>query len=575
MNNPAIARIFDEIADLLDFSGENPFRINSYRRAARALLELREDVSDLAARGELEKIPGIGEAMAKKIQEYLASGQVRKHQELVAQFPASLPKLLEIPGLGPKKVAALFNELKIATLEELEAAIRSGHIEKVPKFGKKTAEKLLEGIRFIQASSQRATLLEAAPIAQALRDTVADLPGVRRVEIAGSLRRGCETIGDIDLVCEADDGKRVIADFARVPQASGVRAAGETKGSILVLRPRGGEMQVDLRVVSGECFGAALQYFTGSKDHNVRLRSLAIRRGWQLNEYGLFEGETRLAGCDEREIYERLGVPHLPPELREDRGELECGDLLDRLVCMEDIRGDLHVHTEASDGRSTLEELIAAARARGYTYLAVTDHSRSSAIAGGLPTERLLEHAENVRRLNARLEGFQLLAGTECDILPDGSLDYPDEVLAQLDWVVASIHAAQGQDPAQLMKRTIAALENPYVCVLGHPSGRLLGKRDAMELEWEQVVATAVRTGTALELNCSYQRMDLKDAHVRMAMDAGCWLAIDTDAHSVSELDYIIHGVRTARRGWATRERTLNTHSADWLREWVAAKRGK
>lgn len=573
MNNAAVAGLLDQIADLLDFKGENPFRVNSYRKASRAIKELRENVADLAQRGELRKIPGVGEAIAEKIQEFLTTGQVQTHQELVAQFPPTLPKLLEIPGLGPRKVALLYEKLKVGSVEELRSAIESGAVAGLTGFGKKTAEKLLEGITFLAQSSQRTILAEAWPVARNIRDTVRELPGVRRVEVAGSLRRGCETIGDIDLLCDAENGAAVIDAFTKIPQASAVRASGDTKGSILVARPRGGEIQVDLRVVPAESFGAAWQYFTGSKEHNVRMRQRAIERGWRLNEYGLFDGERAVAGADEAELYRALGLECLPPELREDRGEFETPIDFCNLITRADIRGDLHMHTDASDGRASLEEMVEGAQTIGYAYIAITDHSRSSAIAGGLSIDALLEHVARVRALSAKLRGFTLLAGTECDILSDGSLDYPDEVLAQLDWVVASIHAGQGQDRAQLMKRTIAALENPYVCVLGHPSGRLLGKRDAMDLDWQEVVRVAARTGTALEVNASYKRLDLKDLHVRMAMDAGCWITIDTDAHSIGELDYMGLGIQTARRGWARRDRVLNTLPIDALRAWVTAKR--
>jgi DNA polymerase (family 10) len=573
MNNASVAQILGQIADLLDFKGENPFRVNSYRKAARAIRELRASVSDLAGRGELQNIPGVGQAIAEKIQEYMTTGKIQAHDELVSQFPPTLPRLLEIPGLGPRKVAILYERLKVGSVDDLRAAIQSGAIEQLAGFGRKTADKLLEGIEFLAESSQRTILAEAWPIAENVRAGVLELPGVRRVEVAGSLRRGCETIGDIDLLCDAPGGAAVIQGFTKSPLASSVRAAGDTKGSILVAKPRGGEIQVDLRVVPAESFGAAWQYFTGSKEHNVRLRQRAIERGWRLNEYGLFDGQRMVAGREEADIYQALGFEYFPPELREDRGEIEKAGASAELVCRTDIRGDLHMHTDASDGRATLEEMVDAAQSLGYEYIAITDHSRSSAIAGGLSIEALLAHTARVRETNEKLKGITLLAGTECDILSDGSLDYPDEVLAQLDWVVASIHAAQSQDRAQLMKRTIAALENPHVCVLGHPSGRLLGKRDAMDLDWEEVVRVAARTGTALEVNSSYKRLDLKDLHVRMAMDAGCWITIDTDAHSLSELGYMSLGVQTARRGWAQRDRVLNTFDTVKLQSWIKSKR--
>jgi DNA polymerase (family X) len=576
MNNPAIAAIFDQMADLLDFKGENPFRVNAYRRAARAVSELRDDVADLAGRNELRKVQGVGDAIAQKIKEYLATGQMQAHQDLLAQFPASLPKLLQIPGLGPKKVAALFSELKVASMDDLRKAIESGAVAQLPHFGNKTAEKLLAGIRFIEQSSERTPLTEAWPLADSIRESVAALPGVTRAELAGSLRRGCETVGDIDVLCaaEAQAGPDVIAAFTKMPQAGAVLAAGETKGSILVHKPKGGDLQVDLRVVPKECFGAALQYFTGSKQHNVRLRELAVRRGWRLNEYGLFEGEKSLAGEDEAGIYERLGLPFVPPELREDRGEFDCRDSFDRLITFADMKSDLHMHTTTSDGRATLEEMVEAARAKGYAYIAITDHSRSSPIANGLTRERLMGQIEEIRRLNERLTDITVLTGTECDILPDGTLDWPDAVLAQVDWVVASIHTAQQQERSKLMKRCMTALENPYVCVLGHPSGRLLGERQAMDLDWDELIRTAARTGTALEVNSSRKRLDLNDVHVRMAMDAGCWITIDADAHFTFELDFVRNGVQAARRGWATRDRVLNTFPLEQLRAWVAKKRG-
>ncbi len=573
MNNPQIATILDQIADLLDFKGENPFRVNSYRRAARSIRDLREDVAALAERDELCNVPGIGTAMEEKVREFLTTSQVKAHQELMASFPPSLPKLLEIPGLGPKKIAVLFNELKVASVADLQAAIAEGKVEKLTGFGRKTAEKILEGIKFLDRSAGRTPLGRARPIAEDLCRAVGELPGVKQVEMAGSLRRGCETIGDIDLLCEAKDGESVIQAFTQLPQTTAVRAAGDTKGSILVPNPAGGEIQVDLRVVPRESFGAALVYFTGSKEHNIRLREIAIKKGWRLNEYGLFDGEKQIAPASEAGIYRKLGLTYVPPELREDRGEIEAGGRLPDLLTLEDIRGDLHVHTTASDGKCSIEEMAEAAKQRGYQYLAITDHSRSSVIANGLSMERLLKHMEAVRQAGKRIKGITLLTGTECDILSDGSLDYPDDVLAQLDWVVASIHSAQRQDRENVTKRSIAALENPYVCVLGHPSGRLLGKRDAMDLDWEAVIAAAARTGTALEVNSSWQRLDLKDVHVRMAMDAGCRLTIDTDAHRIEQLEQMSLGVQTARRGWAAKDRVLNTRPLPQLLKWVKDKR--
>ncbi len=574
MANGDIIRCFEEMASLLEIQGADAFRINTYRKAARSIGDLTEDLADIAERGELQKIPGVGKGMAERITEFLADGRIKLHQELLASFPPGLPRLLEIPGLGPKKIQALHGQLDIGSIEELQAAITDGRVAELPGFGAKSCEKILAGIQFLSSSAGRTPLAIAEVIAESIRARVASLPGVRRVEVAGSLRRGCETIGDIDLLCDADDGAAVVKAFTTLPEAKAVQAAGDTKGSILVASPRGGDLQVDLRVVPTVSFGAAWQYFTGSKEHNVRLRELAVRQKLRLNEYGLFDGETSVAGADEASIYERLGLKWMPPECREDRGEIESRGELPGLVTLAAIRADLHMHTTASDGKCEIEEMAAAAKARGYSHIAITDHSRSSVIANGLSIERLLEHAERVRAINRKGQGITLLAGTECDILSDGSLDYPDEVLAALDWVVASIHAAQQQPRDKLTARCLAALENPYVCVLGHPSGRLIGRRDAMDIDWDRVIKTAARTGTALEVNSSWQRLDLKDAHVRQAMDAGCTLSINTDAHAIDQMEQMRLGIITARRGWATTERVLNAWSVDKLVDWVAGKRG-
>ncbi|HSW45333.1 MAG TPA: DNA polymerase/3'-5' exonuclease PolX [Phycisphaerae bacterium] len=571
MINQELAGIFDEIADLLEIQGEDVFRVNAYRKVARVVGDLTEDITAVAARNELTKISGIGKGTAEKIHQYLADGRIAVHQELRSKLPEGLLDLLQIPGLGPKKVAVLFHQLKVESVDHLRSAIAAGKVEKLPGFGARSVEKIVEGIEFLAGAAGRTPLGIACEIAEKLLRDVAGLPGAKRVEAAGSLRRGRETVGDLDLLCEAGDGSAVVRAFTQLPLAKKVLAAGDTKGAITVFNPDGGEIQVDLRVVPGESFGAALQYFTGSKEHNVRLREIAVKKGWKLNEYGLFDGEKMLAGKDEAGIYKKLGLPLIPPELREDRGEIDGAKKLPVLVTLEDIRGDLHVHTTASDGRSTIEQMAAAAKQRGYSYLAITDHSRSSVIANGLSIDKLRRHTEIIRAANEKLKGITLLTGIEVDILSDGSLDYPDKVLAELDWVVASVHSAQGQDCGKVTARTIAAMENPHVHAIGHPSGRLLGKRDAMDLDWEAVFEAAARTGTVLEINASWQRLDLKDVHVRQALEAGCFLAISTDAHATDQLEQIRFGVTTARRGWASAERIINTWPLAQLNKWIAA----
>jgi DNA polymerase (family X) len=457
MSNLEVIRKFNEIADLLEIKGEDSFRAVSYRRAARAIEDLTEDLAEIAARDELQKIAGVGKGTAERIKEYLATGKIALHEELACALPPGILKLAQIPGLGPKKIAILHQQLSIGSVEQLQAAILDGRVASLRGFGQKTADKLLDGIGFLSRSAGRTPLHIARPIACTLREQVAALPGIERVEVAGSVRRGKEMIGDLDLLCVAADGPAATAAFTRLPLVRSVLAAGDTKASVLVDNPVGGEIQADLRVVPASSFGAALQYFTGSKEHNVRLREKAVRRGWKLNEYGLFEGDVLLAGQDEAGIYERLDLPLVPPELRENTGEVDLRELPD-LVEMSDIRGDLHIHTTASDGICSIEQIALGARDRGYDYIAITDHSRSSVIANGLSVERLERLIEGVAAANRQLAGagIVVLAGTECDICPDGTLDYPDDVLARLDWVVASIHAAQTQDCDRLTQSVVS-----------------------------------------------------------------------------------------------------------------------
>jgi len=572
MVNREIANLFNQIADLMEIKGEDPFRINSYRKAARSIEEWPEDLTMVAQRGELQKIPGVGKGAAERIQQYLSEGKIAVHEELLSELPASLLDLLAVPGLGPKKVGALYHTLNIRSIDELVRALDAGTVETLPGFGKKSVEKIREGLDFLERSAGRTPLAVAVDVAEALCQQVRRFPGVKKVEMAGSARRGVETVGDLDLLCQADDGQKVVQRFTQLSDEGQVLAAGKTKGSIVVANPYGGRIQVDLRVVPAESFGAALQYFTGSKAHNVRLRELAIKKGYKLNEYGLFKGDRQVAGRTEAEIYKKLGLPWMPPEVREDRGEIEAHHDFSDLIELDDIQGDLHVHTTASDGRNSIEEMIAAAKQRGYRYLAVTEHSHSSAIANGLSADDLERHVEAIRAADKKAKGFKVLAGTECDILADGRLDYPDDVLAELDLVIASIHSAQGQSRDRLTKRTIDAMENPHVHIIGHPSGRLLGKREAMDLDWDKIFEAAARTHTALELSASWQRLDLKDIHVRQAIEAGCMIVINTDAHAVDQLDQMRWGVITARRGWATAENVLNTRPAAQLAKWLAAK---
>ncbi|MGB2985548.1 MAG: DNA polymerase/3'-5' exonuclease PolX, partial [Phycisphaerae bacterium] len=493
-------------------------------------------------------------------------------------LPKGLPALLGIPGLGPKKVALAHEKLGVTGLDDLKAVIESGKLAKLPGLGPTSVKKIAEGIAFLESSGGRTPLGIALPIAEMFAELVRELKGVNRVEIAGSLRRGAETIGDIDILCDGKDGRMIVKQFTAFDGVKRVLAAGATKGSVTVELEENRELQIDLRVVPPGSFGAAWQYFTGSKEHNVRLREIAVRKKWRLNEYGLYEGETQIAGKREEGIYKKLGLRWIPPELREDRGEFDDDAGFDDLVALDEIRGDLHVHTIASDGRCTIEEMGEAAKALGYEYIGICDHSKSSTIANGLSIERMERHIRDIKAADRKIKGVAILVGCEVDILADGSLDYPDDLLAQCDFVVASIHSAMGPSQSHKLsptERTLAAMENPYVSVIGHPTGRLLNQRPPMELDMAAVVEAAARTRTMLEVNAAWQRLDLKDVHIRQALAVGATLLICTDAHHTDQLDEMRYGVMTARRGGATREVIANCLSLAVLRKRIAAKRNR
>ncbi|MCP4592938.1 MAG: DNA polymerase/3'-5' exonuclease PolX [bacterium] len=579
MSNVEIARTFERIADLLEISGEDRFRINTYRRVSHTLRDLTQDVAELAEQDRLAELPGVGKSTVGKIKEYLATGTIDLLTELEDKLPDELPDLLKIPGLGPKTVALVHQELGVGSMDDLRVVIEDGRLAALPGLGKKSVEKIDEGIAFLASSSGRTRLGVALPIAEALLDQVLSIQGVRQATLAGSIRRGAETIGDVDILCEGTAGEAIITEFVNLSAVSRVLAAGKTKGSVVVVMPNGSELQVDLRVVAGESYGAALQYFSGSKEHNVRLREMAVRQGLRLNEYGLFDGEKQLAGACEEDIYTRLGLSCPAPELREDRGECDPKWSPSKLITLDDVRGDLHIHTTASDGANTIEEMARAAQDRGYSYLAICDHSRSSAIANGLSIEALLELIAEIGEVNRGMTDFEILAGTECDILAGGSLDYPDEVLAQCDFVVASIHAAMGKavrkGKATPTERTLAAIANPYVTVIGHPTGRLINKRAPMEIDIAGIAEAAAANDTALELNASHQRLDLKDLHLRLTVEAGAKVIISSDAHSTKGYEQMRYGILTARRGGVTADDVINTRPLAAFKKWIRLKRSR
>ena len=573
MINVDVARVFEEIADLLEIKGDEAFRINSYRRVARTIADLAVDVNDVADRGELSKLPGVGKASVEKITQLLNTGRLTLREQLAREVPEALLELREIPSIGPKKIALLWRERGVTSLQDLKSAIDSGQLAGLKGFGEKSIQQIRRGIEFLERSAGRVRLGVASAVAALAREAMLEMKGVRRVECAGSLRRGCETVGDLDLLCVADDPQRTIEQFTQMPGVIQILAAGQTKGSVLLeYRPRR-SIQIDLRVVPEESFGAAWQYFTGSKEHNVHLRELALKRGWSLNEYGLTEGEQVIAAQTENEIYAALGLPCFPPELREDRGEFALQEIPKDLLIPEHIRGDLHMHTVDSDGVNTIEEMTVAARVYGYKYICITDHSKSSTIANGLSVERLEQQIDEVHRVARKYKDIAVLAGSEVDILSDGSLDYPDELLKQLDFVIASIHSGMGRDIESNTRRTLAAIRNPYVNVIGHPTGRLINRREAMPLDIEAISQEATRTGTALEINASNFRLDLKDQHARLARQLGVTLNINTDAHAIDQFDEIHFGVLTARRAGICKGDVLNTRTTKQIKQFVQAKR--
>ncbi len=571
--NADVARVFSEIADLLEIKGESAFRVNSYRRVARTLDDLAGDINDLAGRGELAGLAGVGKSSAEKIQELLDTGRMALRESLIDEVPESLLELLKIPGVGPKKVAVLWRERRISSIADLKNAIDTDSLAGLKGFGKKSIEQIRQGITFLESSAGRRLIGTARRVAEQLCDAARGFAGAGRVEYAGSLRRGRETVGDLDLLCASDDGASIIKRFTELSGVTQVLAAGATKGSVLYeYRPRR-TIQIDLRVVPEESFGAAWQYFTGSQAHNVRLRELAVKRGWSLNEYGLSEGDRVIASRDEADIYAALGLPCYPPEFREDRFEFELDEIPADLLTLADIRGDLHMHTTASDGTATPAQMADAARRRGYEYICITDHSGSSTIANGLSAERMREHIAAVRDADRQNPEITVLIGAEVDILAEGRLDYPDDLLAQLDFVVASIHYGMGRDVAVNTQRTLAAMRNPYVNVIGHPSGRLLNRREAMPLDIEAICAEAARTGTALEINASPYRLDLKDTHARLAHELGAVVSVNTDTHNTDDFEDMKFGVMTARRAGLRTADVLNTWPLDRIREFVSKKR--
>ena len=574
--NYELAERFEEMASLLELTGANAFRINAHIRVARALESFSTDLTTMIDTPKsIEAIDGIGASSAKKIIEFITTGEISDLNTLRKKVPDGLIEVLKVPGLGPKTVRKIWTELNVESVEELKSAIQDGSLESLPRMGAKTIANISEAITFMESSGGRIRIGTAMPIAEQIVESLRVVNGVQRIEYAGSLRRGKETIGDIDILISSTKPEDAHTAFREMEDVTKVLVSGTSKSSV---RTEDG-LQIDLRVVDDDAFGAALLYFTGSKEHNVLLRERAIAANLRLNEYGLFpndghdespqsRGITPVASETEEDIYTALNLEWIPPELREDRGELDTPPPLD-LITVEDIRAELHSHTTASDGRLSISELAQEAMASGRTILAVTDHSQSSAQAGGLDPDRLRRHAAEVREANENIEGITLLAGSEVDIHADGSLDYDDDILALLDIVVASPHASLRQDSVTATKRLCSAARHPLVSIIGHPTGRLINDRKGLEPDIEKLCEAAIEGNTALEINSNPWRLDLRDVHVRTAMDHGALISINTDVHRAEHFAYVRYGVLTGRRGRLRKESCINTWPIDQLRAWL------
>ena len=555
MRNLEIAFLFNQIADLLEIQGANPFRIRAYRRAAANIEGLADNIEARALGGTLRNIAGVGDDLAAKIEEYVRTGAIQFHEDLKKEVPLGLVRIVEVPSVGPKTAKQIYDQFQIQTIDDLEALCKTDKLLSVHGFKQKTVDNILRGIELYRRRRGNYLLGRAIPIARQLCERLESF--AERVTYAGSLRRMKEIVHDVDILAVSTNLEQTMKAFLSLPFIEEVLAQGGTKASVRVQD----DLQVDLRVVEPKSWGAALHYFTGSKAHNIRMRERAIKLGFKLNEYGLFDGDDKyVAGIDEEGIFQALGLPFIPPVLREDWGEMEAASQgkLPELVQLEDLRGDLHMHTTWSDGKYSTEEMIEAARKRGYKYIAITDHSKSLGVAGGLSDEDLLKHAEECRALAAKFSDIRVLAGTEVDIRQDGTLDYSDELLTKLDFVVASLHSGFKQDKASLTMRVIRAMQNPHVRVIGHPTGRLLGDREAYELDLDEIMKEAVRTRTCLEVNANFHRLDLNDIHCRKAREMGVHVIISTDAHSYDDLLNLPYGVATAQRGWIEKDRVLN-----------------
>jgi DNA polymerase (family 10) len=579
MDKSDVAAVLAEIATLLELQGENPFRARAYATAARVVGQLEVNLADVVAAGKLEEIPGIGETLRDKITTLVTTGELPFYEKLKEKTPPGLLQLMRLPGMGPKKIKALYDELGIDSIDKLRAAAEAGTIAKLKGFGAKTQANLLQGLAFLDEIGTRIRIDQAQRVAEILIAGIQDGPGIRRLAVCGSLRRRKETVGDIDILCSAADAGPIIERFVTLPQVERVAGRGDTKASVVAVTiTESGKrlvLNADLRVVRDEQFPFALNYFTGSKDHNVALRQRAIERGLKLNEYELAGPKKSIACKEEADLYEALGLDYVPPELRENTGEIEAAEAhaLPQLLEMKQIQGVFHCHTDASDGTATLRQMADAAKAAGFKYLGIADHSQSLAFANGLTPERVRRQFKEIDALNAGNKGFRVFKGTECDILGDGRLDFDDALLAEFDYVVASVHTLFHQPEAEMTARIVRAVSHPRVTMLGHATGRLLLRREAYRVDLEAVLQAAAKHGTMIEINASPHRLDLDWIHCRRARQLGVQLVINPDAHSTEEYDNVPFGVDVARRGWLGKDDVFNTRTLAQVTKALGARK--
>jgi len=559
VENSKAAQIFKDIANILQIKGDNPFRIRAYQRAAQNIEGLSQHLEDFIKGDRLTEIPGIGKYLSDKIKEFNKTGKIKMFEDLKKSMPEGLLDLLNIPSVGPKTAKLLYEKLKVKNISDLEKAIKQNKLQGIFGIKEKTVENILKGIELLKKGKERMPLSSAMQVADEFVNSLKKLPGVKKISTAGSLRRQKETVRDIDILVISKDPDKVMNAFVSLPLVKGVLAKGKTKSSVLT----NDDVQVDCRVLEEKSFGAALVYFTGSKNFNIKLRQLAIKRGLKINEYGVFKGERFVCGKTEEEVFKIIGMPYIEPELREDNGEIELAlkSKLPKLIELKDIKGDFHAHSQWSDGSNTIEEMAEGAKISGYSYIAITDHSQSLKIAGGLSPKDLKKKKREIDAVNKKINNFRILYGTEVDIDSDGKIDYKDEILKEFELVVAAIHTGFKQPKEQLTKRIVKACQNKYVHIIAHPTGRLWGTREAYDIDFEKILKAALETNTSLEINAFPLRLDLNDLNCRRAKEMGVRLAIGTDAHETEQLQAMQFGISVARRGWLSSEDVINTLS--------------